>query len=217
MWWASFYLEPAGNERRIGVLHQVDGEVVEPLARFRCGNVSHWAPAVFVKASRRLVAGTIRLSSRLHPDDSINVGVVEDGLVRCRASAIASIADIAPLTPLSPDSSPTGTSLVNDEVGGVTSLFEVRSQGVHVVPLVPGVVPLGKVLADGGDVLVVVGGVGGETTDFGVLVGLLSAGEDLSKDLGGGCKVVVPTQPATVGSVEVEGDVGPGKLGDGLL
>lgn len=61
---------------------------------------------------------------------------------------------------------------------------------------------------------IVVGNVGHETTE-----GLGAAGvlEDLGVHLGGGGKVRLPAEPASVTTIEVHGDVGKVELGDGVV
>jgi hypothetical protein len=99
----------------------------------------------------------------------------------------------------------------------VPGLDEVRGELVDVVVLVPGVVPLGVRLARVGDVLVVVGDVDGEPADLGGGVDFLSGCEDFGVDLGGGREVVVPAEPASVSSVDVQCGVGELELRDGLV
>jgi hypothetical protein len=120
-----------------------------------------------IKPDRSLVTGSVTLSSRFHPNDGIDIGVVENLLVSGRSSTESSVLDIAPLTPLRPDTRLSGPTLVDDEVSRVTCLLEMRGEAVNVVPLVPAVAPFRVVLTNRGDVLVVVGYVDSETSDFG--------------------------------------------------
>lgn len=66
---------------------------------------------------------------------------------------------------------------------------------------------IGKVLT------VVVGNIGGQTADLGRRA---SKGQNLSEEFSSGGKVVVPAQPATVGCIQVESDVGELELFDGI-
>ena len=178
--------------------------------------MSHFTAAVLVEPGGSGVAGTVRLASRLHPNNCIDMGVVQNLLVGRGRDAKASIPDIAPLTPRSADRRLASATLVNDEVGRVASLLEMRHQRLNVVRLVPRVAPLCEVFADDRDVLVVVGHVGGKTTGFGSRVDLLGAFEDLGVKFGGGSQVVVPAKPASVSSIEVDGNVLCLELGNGL-
>lgn len=146
--------------------------------------MSNRAAAHLVKALSSLVASTVTLTTRLDPDNSIDISVVEDSLVGSGAGTETSTLDVAPLAPLLLDLTLTGAALVNNEVCRVASLLEVRSEGLDVVVLIPRVGPLSEVLAGVGDVLVVVGDVGSKTTDSSLAIGgVLSALEDLSEKL----------------------------------
>ena len=204
-------------QRRVGILDQVHDEIVEPLTRLRRGDMRDLRPAILIEPHRLRIARSIRLSSRLHPHNRVHIRVIQHLLVRRRPNPKARIADIAPLAPSRPDASLARAALVDDEVRWVPGLDEVRGELVDVVVLVPGVVPLGVGLARVGDVLVVVGDVDGEPADLGGGVDFLGGCEDFGVDLGGGREVVVPAEPAAVGSVDVERGVGELELRDGLV
>lgn len=102
-----------------------------------------------IEPMARRITGPIRLTTRLHPDEGIDIRVSS---LRCRASPEPGIADVAPLAPFGLDCELACTALVDDEVGRDAVGFEVRGEGVSVVEFVPGVGPFGEVLAGVGDV-----------------------------------------------------------------
>lgn len=138
----------------------------------------------FTRTRRTLKATlAITLTTRLNPDNTVNMGVV----VRCaRLNAEASGGDVAPLAPFLAGAELSNTALVDDEVRRKPDLLEVRGEGVGVVGLVPGVGPLGEVFALRGDEGVVVGDVGDEAADLGFGVGLASE-LDNGRELSGAC------------------------------
>lgn len=82
--------------------------------------------------------------TRFHPDESIDQGVVSGG---GWAGSEAGTLDVAPLAPFGSDCKLAGTALVDDEVGGESLGCEEGGKGFDVVGFVPGVAPLGEVLA----------------------------------------------------------------------
>ena len=123
----------------------------------------------------------IALTTRLHPDNAVNVRVIvgrPGSLTKARGR------NVAPLTPLLAGAEGGDAALVDDEVGGQAGGLEMRRQGEGEVALVVGVGALGVGLALLGDEGVVVGDVGREAADLGGAVG---AGEldDLGVQLGG--------------------------------
>src|SRR5690606_33294778 len=100
-----------------------------------------------------------------------------------------------------------------NEVSWESNSLKVRSERVGVVLLVPGVGPLSVVLTDWSNELVVVGDVGGKTTDLGLWSSEL---DNFGVELSGWAEVVVPAEPSTVGGIDVEGDVLGLELLDGI-
>lgn len=190
----------------MGVLDEHLGVLIEPVAG--AGSALHAALA-------------IRLTTGLDPDNGVNDGVVGLGGGDLTEAGL----DVAPLTPLLAGAQETNAALVDDEVGGETLSLKEGSQRGGVVGLVPRVGPLSVVLTDSGVVGVVVGNVGRETTD--IILALAGKLDDLGELLGR-CyeeergsveyfmriqdikiqltkrEVVIPSQPATVGSINVQ-------------
>jgi hypothetical protein len=79
-------------------------------------------------------AATIALTTRLDPDNAVNVGVV-DGSTRLDTEA--SRRDVAPLAPFLASAKLGDTALVNDEASWEAGFLKVRGQRVGVVGLVP--------------------------------------------------------------------------------
>ena len=83
----------------------------------------------------------------------------------------------------------------------------MRYEVVEIVPFVPAIVPLCVRFANGSDVLVVVGDVDGEASDFGGGVDGLSTFEDFGEDFGRGSEIGRPPEPTPMCGVQVESDV----------
>jgi hypothetical protein len=101
-------------QRRVRVPNQVDEVLLEPLASLRCRLVRIRKTARRVVAGSRGVGGTVRLASRLDPDNGINE--VRASVSR-RAGTEASTLNVAPVAPLVTDVLDTRATLVDDEVG----------------------------------------------------------------------------------------------------
>jgi hypothetical protein len=91
-----------------------------------------------VEARRARVGGTVRLTSRLDPDDGVNeVGASVSGGAGTEASTV----DVAPVTPGVTDVLNARAALVDDEVGGERG--QEGSESIDVVDLVVVVISLG--------------------------------------------------------------------------
>lgn len=157
-----------------------------------------------VVASSRGIRGTIRLTTRLDPDESIGESIASVG---GRSKSETSTLGIAPITlSLLAGRLLTRSALVDDELDiGPTLLGKKRSEGVNVSLLVVVGVALGVVGLGGELPAVVVGDVGDETANARRLASVLV---DLCIELSSRAYVGRPAEPATVASIEVHGDVG---------
>lgn len=165
-----------------------------------------------VVASSRGIRGTIRLTTRLDPDESVDEGIASVG----RGSETeSSSGSVAPVTPsLLASGLLTRSALVDDELGtGPALLLQKRRQSVDVLLLVVVGVALSVVGLGGQLPGVVVGDVGDETSEARWLAGILV---ELTVELGGRRKVGGPSQPATVSGIDIHGDVGKVELLEGV-
>jgi hypothetical protein len=167
---------------------------------------------VRIVASGARVAGTVALSARLDPNQSINERVSR---VRSRQAAETGSLDIAPVAPsLLLRRLHAAAALVDDEVRVPAVACDQRRDGVDVQLLVVVLVALG-VGGCGGDVeTVVVGSVCHETAQG---LGFSCVRPDLREELGGGPEVGVPAEPAGVPGVDVGGHVGEVECLDGVF
>lgn len=113
-------------------------------------------------------AAAITLAAGLHPDNRVDMSVVHR---RAWLDSEAGGADVAPLTPLGP--TVRDTALVNDEPRRQPLGLKVGRQRKRIVVLVVRVAPLGVVGSRVGVEGVVVGDVGREAPNLGVVAGLL--------------------------------------------
>jgi hypothetical protein len=159
--------------------------------------------AVSVVAGRTRVAGAVTLATRLDPNNGIDKSIARVG---GRDASETGTLDVAPVAPSQLSRRlDAAARLVDDEVCVPAVGLEQRGDGVDVQLLVEVLVALG-VGRGGGDVeAVVVGDVGGQTAEGGGLAGF---GVDLGEQLGGGCQVGFPAEPAGVACIGVGCDVG---------
>jgi hypothetical protein len=113
------------------------------------------------------IAGTIRFTTGLDPDESINVGVAS---AASRTDTETGTLDVAPITPLWAETSDTAAASINDSLGGHTGALEGGTEVLDVELLVLALVPLsirelGK-LAGALVERVVAGNVGRNTTEL---------------------------------------------------
>lgn len=165
-----------------------------------------------VVASSRGIRGTIRLTTRLDPDESIGESITSVG---GRSKSETSTLGVAPIAlSLLAGRLLTGSALVDDKLDiGPTLLSEKRSEGVDVSLLIIVGVALSVVGLGGELPAVVVGDVGNETTNARRLASVLV---DLGEELSSGADVGRPAEPATMTGVEVHGDVGEVKFLNGV-
>jgi hypothetical protein len=161
------------------------------------GDLSISTTAHGVVAGSAGVGSTIGFSSWLDPDDGIDVRRAGAG---GWAGTETSVLDVAPVTPGSSDVLLTGTALINDELSAPSAGSEHRSQGVDVVDLVVVVVTLGDWVGGSSAEGVVVGNVGGKTTDVRRFAG---TGPDLSEHGSSRADVGWPSEPSSVTSIDV--------------
>ncbi len=130
------------------------------------------------------IASTVRLSTGLDPDESIDEGVT--GASRGSDTEPGSV-DIAPVTPGGAETLDGITSGIDDGVGGHATLLEERGEGVNVALLILALVVLGisgtGELSWAGGECVPAGDVGGDTED---LLGGTSGLVDLGNSVGSG-------------------------------
>lgn len=159
---------------------------------------------VVVIASSRGIRGTIRLTTRLDPDESVGESITSVG---GRSKSETSTLGVAPITlSLLTSRLLTRSALVDDKLDiGPALLSEKRSEGVDVSLLIVVGVALGVVGLGGELPAVVVGDVGDETANARRLASVLV---DLSVELSSRANVGGPAEPATVTGIEVHGDVG---------
>jgi hypothetical protein len=131
------------------------------------------------------VADSIRLSSRLSPDESIDKRIVSG---TGWSDTETSTNNVAPISPCGTETSDTVTSGINDGVVGHTSSLEKRSKGVYVSLLILALVVLG--IGGGGELswglleCVPSGNVGRDTKDLlWRASGLVDLGETLGTRL----------------------------------
>ena len=165
-----------------------------------------------VVASSRRVRSTIGLATGLDPDEGISKRVTSVGR---RSETETSSGSVAPVTLLLLASRLlTGSALVDDELGvGPTLLLKERRKSVDELLLIVVGVALGVVGLGGELPAVVVGDVGGETSEARRLASGLV---DLTVELSGRRKVGGPSKPATVTGIDVHGNVGKVELLDGV-
>lgn len=163
------------------------------------------------------VGGTITLSTWLDPDEGVDEGITGVG---GWAGSEAGAADVAPVSPLNTATwLDTGAGGIDDEVGWETLGGQERGEGVDVALLVAVGVGAGEGGALGDGEAVVVGDVGGESTDS---LWLASLGVELCEHVGGRADVGGPSEPSSVASIKVHGHVGKVQLlhgvdGEGLV
>lgn len=159
---------------------------------------------VVVIASSRGIRGTIRLTTRLDPDESVGESITSVG---GRSKSETSTLGVAPIAlSLLASRLLTRSALVDDELDiGPALLSEKRSEGVDVSLLIVVGVALGVVGFGGELPAVVVGDVGDETANARRLASVLV---DLGVELSSRANVGGPAEPATVTGIEVHGDVG---------
>jgi hypothetical protein len=155
-------IDREGLECRVGVGDEVNEVGLEPLSGLGSGDLSIRTTAHGVVAGSAGVGGTIGFSSWLDPDDGIDVRRAgASGWVGTETSVL----DVAPVTPGRSDVLLTGTALINDELSVPSARGEHRSQGVDVVDLIVVVIALGDWVGGSSTEGIVVGNVGGKTTD----------------------------------------------------
>lgn len=159
---------------------------------------------VVVIASSRGIRGTIRLTTRLDPDESVGESITSVG---GRSKSKTSTLGVAPIAlSLLTSRLLTRSALVDDKLDiGPALLSEKRSEGVDVSLLIVVGVALGVVGLGGELPAVVVGDVGDETANARRLASVLV---DLGVELSSRANVGGPAEPATVTGIEVHGDVG---------
>lgn len=177
-------------------------------------NISIRADAVLIETSGGLIAGTVRLTTWLNPDESVDVAVVgDDGW----AGTESSIVNVAPVTTLETDVLLTGTTLVNDELVWEPTSLQEWSEGGDVAPFAPVWIIWARSVDwvwGGGVVGVVVGDVGGVSTESaGTLASKLT---NLGEEVGSGLQVTWPSEPVGVTNVDIELEVLILQLADGV-
>jgi hypothetical protein len=202
------YLSAPQNKETYGVFDQHFEISLIPLSSFRGRLESVGLSTEGVVADGAGVAGTIRLTTRLDPHESIKQ---RRARIRrsLRSRTETGVNNVAPVTPLKTATGVTRATSVDDGVVGHAGGGKSGTEELDVELLVLGGVVLSVRVAGeftGCHVpLVPAGDVGGETTELrgraGVLVGL-------SELLSAGLEVVVPAKPATMAGVEVHDDVG---------
>lgn len=201
-------------QSRVGVLDEHLKVGLVPLAGLGRRLVRILLATEGVVAGGAGVAGTVRFTSRLDPDEGVSEVRVD---ISSGTRTEAGIDDVAPVTPLETASRVSRAASVDNGVVGHASRVESRTEQGNVLLLVLGLIPLSIVgvgeLTGLSVPLVPAGDVGGETTQLrGVAGVLVSLGELLST----GLEVVVPAEPAAVASVHVHDDIGQVELLQGV-
>lgn len=193
-------------ESGLGVLEEHLEVGLVPFTGLGGGLVGIGLSAVRVVTGSTLVAGTVRLTTGLTPNEGIGQLVTGVG---SRADTETSTVDVAPVTPLLTEAGNGVTASVHDGVVGEARGLEGGRELGDVGLLVLARVVLGvrRVRELTGLLVprVPSGNVGGITTK---LLGAASGLVDLGELLGTGLEVGVPAEPATVTSVDVHDDVG---------
>lgn len=169
--------------------------------------------AVVVVAGSTGVRGTIRLTTRLDPDKGIQEAVTSVGRgTNTEASALR----VAPVTPLDLTGGLLArTALVGNEVSARPAiLLQQRAHCVNETLLIVDGGALGIRRSAAEAPGIVVGNVGGESTERSWLAGILV---DASKELRSRALVVGPAQPASMACIKIHGDVGQVQFRDSVV
>lgn len=205
------------RERWVGVDEQLLEVGLEPRTGFRSGLEGIGFTAETVVSGGGGVGSTVTLTTWLDPDESVEESVTS---VSAWAGTETSSLLVAPITPVELTSwLLAGTTLVSDELDvGPSGLLKERSEGVDVSLLVTDTVDGGELLSDrwaGSDGPgVVVGGVGGKTTESGWLTSVLPEGNIVWSS---GAQVVWPSEPTSVASIQVHGNVWQVQVLEGIV
>jgi len=178
--------------------------------RGRTERIGH--AAVSVVSHGRGVGGTVALATWLDPDVGVEESVGRDGVWADTETGSLGIAPVSPCGLTSWLLSRSG--LVDDEVSGEASLGQKRSEVSNVGLFVARWVSLGVRWAGGDGPGVVVGNVGGETTDLGWRSSSL---DDFGEISGSWSNVGCPSEPSGVSGIEVHGNVWQVESGNGIL